>query len=281
MTQKDHPMIEEAKCLLDSFRHEVRPHTDIIITLADPDEKSEGLKKTSLQCYGSCLHVIYEGACYILTCSHVAKKDSIWFCGPKRLQKKMIPDGEHHLTKNLIEITRNESLDVTVLKGEIDLDAIGKKPYNLALSIPLNLRNVQKGIGTACYIYGIWGEFTHSAHYNDAVSYFEVPVYEAIGPISSCCDGEITADFAEKEIIEVNCKDFPQLEGIIATGGQRDLSGCSGSGLWVKGLDGIIILAGILLGRKPGTSDQHIIRFVPVWKVLELLRDYHANTKVK
>jgi len=64
---------------------------------------------------------------------------------------------------------------------------------------------------------------------------------------------------------------FPQLKPIGPTGGPRDLSGMSGSGLWIKTDDGIR-LTGILLGPTPGETNQHLIRFTPIWKVIEELK---------
>jgi hypothetical protein len=64
---------------------------------------------------------------------------------------------------------------------------------------------------------------------------------------------------------------FPELADVQINGKSRDLSGTSGSGLWIVRKDRIH-LAGILRGPASGMVGDPDIRFTPVWLLREFLK---------
>ncbi len=77
------------------------------------------------------------------------------------------------------------------------------------------------------------------------------------------------------ELLLHNTEVFPQLKEMGVSGASRDLSGMSGSGLWVADVDRIF-LAGILTGPASGKIADPEIRFTPVWVLRTLLEEVTA-----
>lgn len=259
---------EEAKQLSHRFQEFAQPHTDVFFSLRRSDERTAVFEKV-----GSAIHITYKGLSLAVTCHHVAPIGCIYFTNPKRLKRPTIPDGEKAFRQNVEELARSEALDLAVFDtSNIDVGAHGKQRYDLQKSGGVTPETVGKNIGTLSCIYGVWGKHVSGKSWEDAVLYIQFPVYTGLGPITGIERGFVIGDFAENEILErpKPNTEFEVLKTIMPTGGARDLSGCSGSGLWVL-CGGEPVLAGILLGPEPSQHDQHLIRFTPVWSLMTLI----------
>ena len=160
-------------------------------------------------------------------------------------------------------------IDLAVFKLPPEQSLGAKSYYCLADSSAVTLDRMSKNIRTFAVMCGAWGEMTDILPVRKDAMFVSTPLYLGGGPIVSASNDEIVVAFNERGQLFKNVADFEQLSGVTATGASRDLSGTSGSGLWVW-LDGKWVLAGVLLGprRTPGDPE---IRFRPIWKVREWL----------
>ncbi|MEO7931536.1 MAG: hypothetical protein ABIT76_00110 [Chthoniobacterales bacterium] len=256
---------EDVAHLLPLREPQIGIHTDIVLSI----EKGTG------KCGAAgCVHVLFRGLEYVITCHHVLKNDRDYFTGPLRLKKDMIEEDMKHEVPPMEFIGSDIACDVAVfrLKG-IQLQDIPKSAYDLSQS-PFTFDNLSKNLGLLSFIYGTPGFAQRYFQYPDLVLYMNTPVYIAHGPIMEVLPEKIVSDFAEKDLLELNTNVAPQLVGFQPSGGARDLRGMSGSGLWIySGLSDKFELAGILRGRNDhcDLATEHLINFCPVWKLTEFL----------
>ena len=210
----------------------------------------------------SCLYLRFNGHNYAVSCSHVVKDKSEYFTGSKRLRGTPIEKAGSHRVPPLQLIRSDSALDLAAFTHfGLDLAKIPKCAYDLSSS-PFTYENTAKDIGTLSFIYGVPAFLSYAIPRPDEGVYLCLPIYTVCGPITQVCREWILADFPENEPDEVN----PEITDFAATGGARDISGMSGSGLWVMCEDRFH-LSGILSHRTSGydTSSSHIISFTPVW----------------
>lgn len=216
----------------------------------------------------SCLYIEWKGKVYALSCHHVLAESRKYISGAKRLQKNVIDESDTQGVRPFKLIAENDTLDLALFSLEgLDISTIPKSAYELsdnAIDSQLAAENLQ----TVSFIHAVAGFGAKGTQYEDGLVYMSLPIYSAYGPIVEVSENLIVADFAEKELIELNEKDFPKLKDFQPTQGTRDLSGMSGSGLWVIGGDRFVLL-GILLGPTEDNDPEteHKIRFTPIWKV--------------
>jgi hypothetical protein len=221
----------------------------------------------------SCIYVDWKGISYAVSCHHILAKDLEYITGAKRLTSKIIPENDSHAVAPIELFDSDKDLDLALftLNG-INLPSIPKLAYALDDN-HFNSEHVAKHVGAVSFIHAVPG-FTLKGHqYEDGLVLLKCPIYAAYGPIIEVSEDLIVGDFAEQEMIEINLKDCPELKDFKANGGTRNLSGMSGSGLWVICEERFVLL-GILLGatadNKP--ESEHRIRFTPIWKVIAWLK---------
>lgn len=223
----------------------------------------------------SCLHVSFQGKDYAVTCHHVLKPKAEYYTGPHRLATDQITeeDDKKPGIPPLRLVADSVELDLALFEQPgLDLPSIPKRSYPLSEGI-ITFEQAEKNKGTVGYIYGVPGFATRGFQYPDETVYLSTPIYRAYGPIVSVEAKRITADFAERKLLELHTREAPQLEAFQVSGGARDLGGMSGSGLWVH--DGQRFhLAGVLKGREPGscTLNTHTIEFTPIWSVVQWIK---------
>lgn len=220
----------------------------------------------------SCVYIEWKGASYAISCHHILAEDREYIAGAKRLTSKIISENDSHAVGPIELVASDKDKDLALFAlGGIDLPSIPKQTYDLSNSLP-NFDGTTKEIGTLSFIHAVPGFAMKGTQYEDGLVFLKCPIYAAYGPIVDVSENVIVGDFAEQELVEINLKDFPELTDFKANGGTRDLSGMSGSGLWVI-CEKRFILLGILLGptadNKP--ESEHRIRFTPIWKVIEWL----------
>lgn len=182
-------------------------------------------------------------------------------------------------SRDLLEVSRSEPFDLAIFQHDDDVSQNSPNHwYELSKSSIFSEQSDL--VDLLSYIHGVWGE--SSSMYQHPLSglldYF-LQSYTGFGPIIEVSGKEIIADFAEKEFVEEPSEEVKKrIPDFELSGGVRDISGCSGSGLWVHTKEGVRLL-GILLGRKEGRSDEHLIRFTPVWKLIEFVEDNFDKLK--
>jgi len=245
--------LADAKALFKRFSDQVPSHTDILLALSQPQDGKSGCRGV-----GSGVHVTYCGRHLTITCSHVAKHDCLYFSNPKGLRSPQIPDGEHPLVSNISLLVRSERDDIAVLdSAHLPITAHGKSRYDLAKSLEVTkeLLSSPELNGLAGYTYGVWGSQTSGFIYPDGLAYMQVITYSGIGPITAVSDDTLIVDLSEKDDLREGEPALDRIRDIQPTGGYRDISGCSGCGLWI--MKDQPRLAGILLAPERATRSQH------------------------
>lgn len=217
----------------------------------------------------SCTYIEWSGRAYALSCHHVLAEQREYLAGAKRLSGGTIDEAGSQEVAPLIPVQSDKGLDLALfdLNG-LALPSIPKQAYPLADS-QLNLEKAQKNLRCVSFIHAAPGFATRGHQYpQDGLVFMQCPIYSAYGPILEATDDVIVADFAEAELNELNAEVFPHLRDFTPNGGTRNLSGMSGSGLWVI-CDGRFKLLGVLLGLdlRNDPATQHLIRFTPIWQV--------------
>jgi hypothetical protein len=221
----------------------------------------------------SCIYIEWSGGLYALSCHHVLAEERDYIAGAKQLKSQRIAEAGTHEVRPFRLIASDPALDLAVFSIEgLDISSLPKSAYQLSNN-RIDLKSASKNLGTVSFIGGVPGLMARGTQYNDGLVFMSLPSYSGYGPITEVTENQVVADFAEKELIELNDKDFPELKDLQPTGGARDLSGMSGSGLWVIDDDHFVLL-GILLGpvRDNDPKDEHRIRFTPIWKVISWLK---------
>lgn len=256
---------QEVEQLLDEVGVFARKSTDIII----------GINKAGkLTRFGSCLYLHWpeNKADLGVTCNHVLKENVRYFVGAKRLEKPRIPRTSFHKVEAVDVIKRFPNDDLAFFNiSRADLSVAKKSPLDIFQSSALTLDFFQRNLKNAMVIFGVPDFLAEFTEVSQGSIYSEMPIYAALGPLVEADEDKIIGDFTEQKLEYKNIGTFPKLENEQATGGKRDLGGMSGSGGWIKANEGILV-AGILAGPHKATDTVHLIRFVPVWKVISALK---------
>lgn len=252
---------EDAKALLHRASDVARRHTDVVLAVA----KESG--ETSM---ASCVHVEFQGYQLLLTCAHVLRLEHMYFSNPKRLSLDQI-DEEKYEVSSLRLLGHSPTFDLAVFDGTgLIQPESGKEPYPIARSDWFSQKRLQSQLGTAAFIYGLLGSASRVHQYPDGLVYLQAPMYTGMGPLVDVVQNEMVGDFAEKSLLILNDKSFPQLTGQQATGGLREIGGVSGSGMWMT-FDGVQTLVGLVLGRRASSPGTHHVRATPIWTIREWL----------
>lgn len=219
--------------------------------------------------YGSGIHIEFKETIYLITCEHVVRKAKYVFANPpitKDLLPRIEQDGKRYAC-NIMAVNRKS--DIAVLNYSRHEDMVGAIPFNIDNQVNYTNQIINSHIGLAVYIHGVPKfnmeiiELSNSQYLMDSLT------YTAIGGVTKASNDWIQCDFAEKEAGEnplINLDDdFLELSG-----GSRDIKGMSGSGLWCFNQGNILTFLGLLSHKDKSNidNDQHLINFVPVWKIL-------------
>ena len=207
-----------------------------------------------------------------ITCNHVLKEDQKYFVGAQRLDQPKIPANDFHTVPEVSIIQRFPDDDLAFFHTNgVDLSGSRKSPIDILQSSVITLDRLQRNLKNAMMIFGVPGFLAEFTPIEANSIYAELPIYTALGPVVEVDENTLVGDFTEREVLFKNTNVFPKLADVQATGGSRDLSGMSGSGGWIKASEGILVV-GILAGPKEATNTVHLIRFVPIWKVVSALK---------
>ncbi len=258
---------EEAQRVLDTILPGIRRCTDVLLhRQSDRDEWS----------LASCVHVQNPIGRVALTAEHVTRPNHLYYCAPKRLPQPKIPREEKYTTPPIPLVAKDKTTDLALFDtSKVDLATAERAPYDLTRSENVDIESVRRNIGSLSLTCGTWGK--QSVLYGQGPMLGELPLYVGIGPIRGVRDEQIVCDHAEKDVLELNTSAYPDLAKVTPTGGARDLSGISGSGLWVKCAAGPTLI-GIVLGRLDGRKDEHLIRATPIWVVRDWLEQLSSGT---
>lgn len=265
MKEVDSDSIEqEVARFLPLRESQIEPFTDSVLR-RDVESGACGM--------ASCIYVDWEGTTYALSCRHFLREGSEYYTGAKLVGSGPMKEGDFNEIAPLELLHSDADFDLSLfgLNG-LALASIPKQAYPLKAK-PLTLEEAQQSLRCVSFIHAVPGFAAKGTQYpQDGLVFMQRPIYSAYGPILEVTESLIVGDFAEKKLLERNEKDFPHLKDVEPTGGTRDLSGMSGSGLWVVCEDGFRLL-GILLGAaKDNQPDiEHRIRFTPIWKVIDWL----------
>lgn len=256
-------MEDEYRENMNKIAEKALTHTDLIVVGAKENSKFE------LRGLGSSIFIRYKEANYLLTCSHVIGNNTIFFSGAKKLhQNERLNNDPTNRQKNLTLLEREDSIDTAILSGYPEGDT-AKTAYDIEKSRFLNKEIAEKNIGTLCCFVGVMGEHTQFGPWPD-ILYANVCYVKAMSGLGEIQNGCLTGDFAAKEIADKQEGLFPSLTKL-KEGGEINLCGCSGCGLWGIDKENIFLL-GMLQGKNPGDpAKEHIIRFTPVWDIIALL----------
>lgn len=220
----------------------------------------------------SCVYIQHRSHVCAVTCEHVVRfTDSLYILLIPQSPKPALIDLQTKTVAPAKLLLTNPELDLAVLDiSSVDFQAAGKSPYALQRSAFVDEDWAKEElIGTASFIYGAWGNFVRRMPFGESNMFVETPFYSAGGPIVAVTKTTIIADFSENRELFRNTADFPQLKAVRISGGSRDLSGTSGSGLWVV-VENQVCLVGILKGAEEKVGDPRI-RFIPVWQLRGML----------
>ena len=264
----------------DAIKREIEPFLPLRELQITAFTDSMLLRNTETGACGqaSCLFIEWKGTAYAVSCHHTLAELQEYIVGAKRLKGKAIKEDDTHEVAPLRLLGSDETLDLALfdLNG-LTLLNIPKRAYSLSES-RIDLKTTTKHLGGGAFIHGVPGFGTRGTQYDDGLVFLKCPIYSAYGPIVEVYEDLIVADFAEMELSELNDKDFPYLKDLEPTGGTRNLSGMSGSGLWVI-CNGGFVLLGILLGPTEDNRAkiEHRIRFTPVWKLIKWLEQLELS----
>lgn len=251
----------EATKMLEYVAEEVMSYTDIVFSATE-------LSKTrlSIEGFGSALSLHYQGERLTVTCEHVTSRGNLVYGGPEWLDKPIAPTSSERSVSPTRGLGNCSRLDLALLE---ELSSSNATPYPLERSEMITGEWLKAQRGTAAFVHGFWSNKAKCFPYPDGMFYLEAPYYSAIGPLKEVRETEIVGDFAERSILFKNDDAFMQLRNLTPTGGDRDLRGISGSGLWMV-YDDSPVLVGVVLGRKPRRRNRHLIRATPVWQLISL-----------
>ena len=224
------------------------------------------IKEDGTYGYGNGLNIDFKGTVCLITCEHVVRRAKYVFANPVPVSgpiPRTEQDGKRY-SCNII--TADHLSDIAVLNYSRTKDMVNITPYNLSDQPDYTSQIVNNHIGLAVYIYGLPGFNKEIINLNDGQIMTDCLTYTAGGGITKVSNEWIQGDFAEKEIGNDSLTDLDGNE-LQLTGGVRDISGMSGSGIWCFNQDNKLNLLG-LLSRKDVLNidiDQHLINCVPIW----------------
>lgn len=218
----------------------------------------------------SCVYIEYCGQRFAITCEHVTRGAGTVYDLAIAPSDKPTPFGPVTNRFPVTVLKEDKENDLAVLDVQlVDFSVAQRLPFVLETSDFITKACLDDQPGLLSFIWGALGSKVTLTPMREHV-YFEVPIYSAFGYMKTVSPNEITAEFREEELLVHNIEAFPQLKDMRISGGSRDLSGMSGSGLWVADKHGII-LAGILTGPVSGEKGDPEIRFTPVWVLRAIL----------
>lgn len=220
----------------------------------------------------SCTYVEWRGTPYAVSCHHILREGHEYISGARRISGSRIDEEDSHEVAPLTFINSDADLDLSVFDlNRLHLDSVPKRAYDINAD-DFSLDRISRNLQCVSFIHGVPGFSNQGIQYHDGLVFMSSPVYSAYGPIVEVTNDLIVGDFAETECIELNTAAFPQLNGFEPNRGTRNLSGMSGSGLWVISSESFAFL-GTLIGEAQGNNriSEHRIRFTPVWKLREWL----------
>ncbi len=215
------------------------------------------------------IFVSYCDKIFFVTCSHCIIENSLYYTGATRGENQSL----NEKVPPLDLIKKNPELDIAILSYRGDLSKTNSRAYFIDNEKVISLDRTKRNIGNAGYICG-FPEFLSNIKIkvgdkNDSIVAYN-KYYSGMGKIIRVDENMIVCDFAEQEFL------FNYVPEVSPTGGERDIRGMSGSGLWVYDeLTDSPNLLGILLGKNKDSNPQkeHLIEFTPVWKLVEFLID--------
>ena len=222
---------------------------------------------------GACVHIEYQGRRFSVTCEHVTQNAAELYnlvITPSTEPRPLVVSD----LSPAVLVGSIPQIDLAILNAQNENFASAlKQPYPLAHSDYVTLECLEHEPGALSVIASAFASHARIVPHGKVI-YFEGPVYAAGGPIISVSSDSIIADFSEKQQLYRNVELFPQLEDLQISGGSRDLSGMSGSGLWIRNdREHGVILAGIWKGPASGRVGDPQLRFIPVWLLRGLLND--------
>lgn len=227
----------------------------------------------ALRHLGSCVYMRDDaGRHRAVTCAHVLKDCDTAICSMDPVDTSTWMTKVPEATPAPI-LARDVVVDLALLDAPPAPTTDPDRQYwPLSPSQSITLPSLQKHLGCSAFL---WGSFGAGATFEKAaggVRLYSQPPYHAKGKLTSASADLLIGHFPENILHARNTKDFPQLKHLEVRGASRDLSGTSGSGLWLLGANGPI-LVGILKRPLDGVCADPHIEFIPIWKVLKFLQD--------
>ena len=245
----------------------VRQYTDLIVTYDEDGWNSTPKKPKGL---GSVTLVSFREKKYLITCRHVITHKRWFFSGAGKGTGQTINEKEALKCRSLKIVSESTDCDIAILSGYPDNPLTRKLFYPIEEFRALSYSKLCKECGTLCVSVGGLAKITEFMSWPDLL-YANICYIEAQSSILSVTEDEITVDFGSNEVFDKRTDLFPKLKDFNPENGVIDMHGCSGCGLWGF-IEKTPCLIGILRGRIEDNPDNcHIIRFTPVWKVLEIL----------
>lgn len=230
------------------------------------------IKENETYGYGNGINVEFDGEVYLITCEHVVRRAKYVFVNPVPVSGP-VPQSEQDGKRYPCNIVMaDQSSDVAVLRYSRTADMAGITPYNLSDQPAYTNEIVTNHIGLAVYIHGLPGFNAEIIKLNKNKIMTNCLTYTAVGGIIEVSNEWIQGDFAEKELGNDPLTDLDGNE-LKLTGGARDISGMSGSGIWCFNQNNKYNLLGLLSGPDSLNIDkeQHLINCVPIWIITNCL----------
>lgn len=238
-----------------------------IVRVEFAGEQPDG--ETTIVGGGSCVLIQYGERSLGVTCAHVVDRPGKCYLVLPTLDRPFLPGASPGKREPIVVIAKDAKADLAIFGIAADDLTGGKTVYAFGDSDWATCESFRSAAGAFSFMCGAWGNKTDRIKISDAQYVLSTPLYLACGPIVDATEDAIVSDFSECRIDVLNTKDFPQLADVKVTGGSRDLSGTSGSALWVC-QEGKFCLAGTLLRPASGVAGDPKIEFAPVW----VLRDW-------
>jgi hypothetical protein len=225
----------------------------------------------------SCVFVEHRNRRLAITCGHVTRDASSVRILAIQPSPQPTPLGPVTQLLPARILRENAEHDLAILDAQtIDFVVAQKKPFLISTADQITQTFLERELGVLCFIWGVLGSSTEVVP-SGRGAYVEVPIYSNGGSIKTITQMAIIGEFREEQVQLVNDALFPQLADTTISGGSRDLSGMSGSGLWIAGEVLTYSLAGILKGPASGNIGDPEVRFIPAWTLRAILDEMGSN----
>lgn len=260
---------------LTAFVTHAKRYTDTVIAV----RKQEA--EVALEKIGSCLHLLFQDFRTTATCSHCLPSGCYFFTAAPRVSRNKVPDNvqvDKVTCASVTVLEKSDTDDLALLNtAQIDLSRANKAWFPVNRS---NIADLKRFLNCNCFIYGTFGEgVRYDVYPLEHLGFVETPIYAGQGVISAISPDDIIADFTERNEVLINSDKFPQLVDLHKSQGYRNIAGCSGSGLWVNNGTEYNLLGILRKPVEPIEQDRHPIRFIPIWKLVDLLARQAAKGK--